>query len=320
MTDLETPRIPYLSDDRLLARQRHLVAEIGARRSRRHKRGIAFGGAGLTVSAVTAVLVVLLGAGTPSAFAAWTPSPTTPAPGQTAAAEAACETGAATPPPGGPATPTNVSLTDVRGPFTLLLFGTNTATQGALMCLSGPDGTHFSISSGSQPSLPGPDQITLARLQGESADGHVYTIAEGSTGSGVSAATLVLTDRSHVVTTIGNGLFLAWWPGGATVTSAILTARSRTVTQAIHSPAVDSPTQGAQITPRNYPNAVAFAQCMRTHGVPNFPNPTTSTDGEMTFGNMAGLNLDSPPFQDAGRTCEPLLTGSNGRLSGAGGP
>jgi hypothetical protein len=307
MNDLEAPRVPYLSEDRLLARQQHLVQEIGARRRRRQKRGLAAGGVGLTASGVTAALVILLGVGTPPAFAAWTPSPTAPAPGQAAAAEGACKVGAATPPPGAPATPTNVTLADTRGPFTLLLFGANTASTGALMCLSGPDGVHFSISSGNQPALPGSDQITLDRLQGESADGHPYTIAEGSTGSGVSAATLVLNDGSKVVTTVGNGLFLAWWPGSATVTSATLTTTSGPASQAIQSPPVDTPAGGSGGTSTNLPNVVAFAQCMRTHGEPNFPDPKPSNGGGAIFGNLAGLDVNSPQFQNAGRACEPLL-------------
>ena len=307
MNDLEAPRVPYLTDDRLLARQDHLVREIGARRRRHQRRGLAFGGARLTASAVAAALVILVGGGTPSAFAAWTPSPTTPAPGEAAAADAACKAGAATPPPGAPATPTNVTLADTRGPFTLLLFGANTASGGALMCLSGPDGVHFSISSGNQPALPGSDQITLDRLQGESADGHGYTIAEGSTGAGVSAATLALSDGSRVVSTVGNGLFLAWWPGAATVTSATLTTSSGTSTQAIQSPAVDSPAGSSSGTSANFPNAVAFAHCMRAHGEPSFPDPTTSSNGADIFGNLAGLNVNTPQFQSAGGTCQPLL-------------
>jgi hypothetical protein len=239
MNDLEAPPIPYLTDARLLTRERHLVQEITARR-RHQRRGVALGGAGLVASAVTTALVVLVGAGTPSAFAAWTASPTTPAPGQVAAAEAACSARPTNPPPGAPALPTDVTLADTRGPFTLLLFGTNTGTQGALMCMSGPDGTQFSIAGGTQPALPGSGQITLDRLQAASANGQPYTVAEGSAGSGVSAATLALNDGSHVVTTIGNGLFLAWWPGSATVTSATLTTASGATTQTINSPTVDT--------------------------------------------------------------------------------
>lgn len=241
MNDLEAPRIPYLSEDRLRTRERHLVSEITTFRRRRQRRVFALGGVGLVASGFAAALaVVLVGVGTPSAFAAWTATPTTPTPGQVAAAETTCKAGAVTPPAGTPVVPTNVSLTDTRGPFTLVLFGANTATQGALICLSGPDGTQFSISSGSQPVPPGVDQITLNRLQGESANGQSYVIAEGSAGSEVSGTTLTLSDGSHVTASVGNGLFLAWWPGNATVTSAAVTTASGTTTQAISPLAIDT--------------------------------------------------------------------------------
>jgi len=116
-----------------------------------------------------------------------------------------------------------VSLVDTRGPFTLVLFGANTSTKGTLMCVSGPSinssaqaNSQMSESIGNQPVLPKAGQIGVDRLQAESANnGQAYTIAEGSVGSGVTAATLVLSDGSDVVTTTGNGLFLAWWPGSA---------------------------------------------------------------------------------------------------------
>ena len=244
MHDLEVPPIPYLSDARVLARQEHLVAELAVRRRHRQRRRFALGGVGLAASGVATALV-LFGAGTSPAFAAWTASPTTPASGQVAAAEAACGARPTNPPPGAPTLPSTLSLTDTRGPFTLLLFGANTTSQGALMCMSGPDGTQFSIASGGQPALPGPVQVTLDRLQGASANGENYTIAEGSTGSAVSAATLVLTDGTRVATTVGNGLFLAWWPGSATVTSATLTTPSGTTTQTINSPPIDTGGSGA---------------------------------------------------------------------------
>lgn len=241
MSDLEAPPVPYLSDARLRARERHLVSEITTFRRRRQRRGFALGGAGLAASGVGAALAALLvGAGAPSAFAAWTATPSTPAPGQVSAAEATCKAGAATPPAGAPAVPTNVSLTDTRGPFTLVLFGANTSTQGALMCLSGPDGTQFSISSGSQPVPAVAGQITVNRLQGASANGQRYVIAEGSLGSAVSGVTLALTDGKHVTASVGNGLFLTWWPGNTTVTSATLTTATGTMTQPITPPAIDT--------------------------------------------------------------------------------
>ncbi len=89
---------------------------------------------------------------------------------------------------------------------------------------------------GSPPAVPEAGQIAVDRLQADSADGQAYTIAEGSVGSGVTAATLVLSDGSDVVTTTGNGLFLAWWPGSAVVTSATLTTAAGITTQPISVP------------------------------------------------------------------------------------
>jgi len=188
-------------------------------------------------------LLVLTGSGTANAFAAWTAAPTTPAPSQVASAEATCEAAAATPPPdktAGLATgATQVSLVDTRGPFTLVLFGANTSTT--LMCVNGPSinssaqANSQMRSIGSQPVLPEAGQIAVDRLQAESANGQAYTVAEGSVGSGVMAATLVLSDGSDVVTTTGNGLLLAWWPGSAVVTSATVTTATGMTTQPISS-------------------------------------------------------------------------------------
>jgi hypothetical protein len=239
MNVLETPLVPSLSDFRLSIRQELLVQEIAGRRRNRRRGGLALGGSALVATGVTTALLVLAGPGTANAFAAWTAAPTTPAPGQVSSAEATCEAAAATPPPdktAGLATgATQVSLVDTRGPFTLVLFGTNPSTT--LMCVSGPSITQANsqmTAIGGQPVLPEAGQIVVDRLQAESAnDGQAYTIAEGSVGPGVTAATLVLSDGSDIVTSTGNGLFLAWWPGSAVVTSATVTTATGTTAQPI---------------------------------------------------------------------------------------
>jgi hypothetical protein len=239
MNVLDTPLVPSLSDFRLSTRQEHLVQEIAGRRRNRRRGSLALGGGALVARGVTTALLVLAGPGTANAFAAWTAAPTTPAPGQVSSAEATCEAGAATPPPdktaGLPTGATQVSLVDTRGPFTLVLFGANPSTT--LMCVSGPSITQANsqmTAIGGQPELPEAGQIAVDRLQAESAnDGQGYTIAEGSVGPGVTAATLVLSDGSDIVTTTGNGLFLAWWPGSAVVTSTTVTTASGTATQPI---------------------------------------------------------------------------------------
>jgi len=59
---------------------------------------------------------------------------------------------------------------------------------------------------------------------------------------------------------------------------------------------------------------VKYAQCMRAHGVPNFPDPQLTTGGigvpgGFTF-EVAGRNLDqkSPQYQAAARACQSLAT------------
>jgi hypothetical protein len=70
-------------------------------------------------------------------------------------------------------------------------------------------------------------------------------------------------------------------------------------------------------TPRTPPTAaenaaaVKFAQCMRTHGVPSFPDPTTSTGvisrglflHGMVFSIGSGINPQSPAFTQAAGAC-----------------
>jgi RNA polymerase sigma factor (sigma-70 family) len=255
MNYLQAPPVPNLDDLRLSTRQAHLVREITVHRRHRRRGGLAVGGGALVAGGVATVVLVLGGPGTANAFAAWTSSPTTPAPGQVSSAEATCEAGATAPPPGLPTGTTQVSLVDTRGPFTLVLFGANTSTKGTLMCVSGPSinssaqaNSQMSESIGNQPVLPKAGQIGVDRLQAESANnGQAYTIAEGSVGSGVTAATLVLSDGSDVVTTTGNGLFLAWWPGSAVVTSATVTTATGTTTQPISSPTLDTGGSGNSV-------------------------------------------------------------------------
>jgi hypothetical protein len=49
---------------------------------------------------------------------------------------------------------------------------------------------------------------------------------------------------------------------------------------------------------------LAFAQCMRSHGVPNYPDPNVSLGAEFA---QLGINPNSPHFQAALRTCDRLV-------------
>jgi hypothetical protein len=58
--------------------------------------------------------------------------------------------------------------------------------------------------------------------------------------------------------------------------------------------------------------ALAFAQCMRTHGVPNFPDPTIGAGGIYSFSLPPGLDLRSAQSQAAQHACRSMLSGGGG--------
>jgi hypothetical protein len=51
--------------------------------------------------------------------------------------------------------------------------------------------------------------------------------------------------------------------------------------------------------------AIAHAQCMRTHGLPNYPDPTFSGNGMTQRSGGPGMNPRSPAFQQAQKACTP---------------
>ena len=52
------------------------------------------------------------------------------------------------------------------------------------------------------------------------------------------------------------------------------------------------------------PADLAYAACMRSHGIENFPNPSAS--GVAAILPTAGIDPNSPQFRSAGRTCQAI--------------
>lgn len=80
------------------------------------------------------------------------------------------------------------------------------------------------------------------------------------------------------------------------------------------------PISGAQLA-KLQKGALKMAECMRSHGVPNFPDPTVSTGpGGRGVGirlgvkgaGGSGIDPQSPAFQAAQKTCMPLIGGPKG--------
>ncbi len=65
--------------------------------------------------------------------------------------------------------------------------------------------------------------------------------------------------------------------------------------------------QGQQREEQELPTLVKFAQCVRGHGVPNFPDPALSGQGAPASGKGPAINPSSPGFEAAVRACRHLL-------------
>lgn len=58
-------------------------------------------------------------------------------------------------------------------------------------------------------------------------------------------------------------------------------------------------------TDRAFQQLLRFAKCMRSHGVPNFPDPTRPAGGGVML-LIPGVNQSSPAFKSAQRDCSRL--------------
>lgn len=56
--------------------------------------------------------------------------------------------------------------------------------------------------------------------------------------------------------------------------------------------------------------ALKFSACMRSHGEPNFPDPTFTNDGiALKIDARSGIDPSSPQFQNAQQACQKDLPG-----------
>jgi len=112
-----------------------------------------------------------------------------------------------------------------------------------------------------------------------------------------------------------------WWPAAAAVVWVAATAcSSGSASPTVASVATTSTTAGKTATtaaPARDSLAAyqAFAQCMRSHGVANFPDPVTTPGGSYGF-RTQGVDPKSAAFQSAGDACRsqaPEGWGDNGK-------
>jgi len=99
--------------------------------------------------------------------------------------------------------------------------------------------------------------------------------------------------------------------GSSNPTSNVSKAVAGTALKACRSLAPPSIAQGPS-GPRGggsvTPNQLKFAQCMRSHGEPKFPDP--ASNGSITL--PKGMNPESPQFQTAEKACQSLMPSNPG--------
>jgi hypothetical protein len=71
-----------------------------------------------------------------------------------------------------------------------------------------------------------------------------------------------------------------------------------------------APPQNPQQQAQNLAQALKFAQCMRAHGVPNFPDPSEQGNGgPIMIKPGSGVDPNSPQYQKAMQACRSDLPG-----------
>jgi hypothetical protein len=196
---------------------------LGPVPERKSRRPLLVGVSGVAVASFAGVIAAVLSlvGQTSSAFAGWSPQPTTATPAQVAAAEAYCAKNE--PDAGLP-----LQLTDTRGPFTILVYSDGGSND---FCTAGPSFRNVSAWSTSPPVRPPAGKLFLWDDHTSIDGGQPYGLMIARAGDGVSGANLTLDDGSKVTATVENGWAVAWWPGEAHLAAAELTTPSGTKTQ-----------------------------------------------------------------------------------------
>jgi hypothetical protein len=103
----------------------------------------------------------------------------------------------------------------------------------------------------------------------------------------------------RVATTVASGLLLLATGCGAAAGSHVAQLGSSATTRA--------PNGTAPTTTDKYAASLAYSRCMRSHGVPNFPDPRQVGGRIEISGSPTGMNPQSRRFASARENCRHLL-------------
>ena len=116
-----------------------------------------------------------------------------------------------------------------------------------------------------------------------------YTVVEGQVANGVTGVTLLRSDGQTVQATTAKGLFIAWWPGDQTTSSAQVTTAGGVSTQSLDLHSAGPPAGGPSTsTPAGGPCTAGPA--------------TAPPSGACSGGSGGGATSSGPPPSPATTT------------------
>lgn len=111
------------------------------------------------------------------------------------------------------------------------------------------------------------------------------------------------------VALVAAGALIAGCGGGGPTTGGVASLGSHASKTSTTSSTAAGSTGGGESSPDS--QAVAYSACMRSHGVPNFPDPKVSTNGnevKVAIGINPSIS-GNPQFKSAQQACSKLLPG-----------
>jgi hypothetical protein len=107
----------------------------------------------------------------------------------------------------------------------------------------------------------------------------------------------------------------AWPPAARTAAVTIAAAALALLAACTGSPSSATGSSGSPTAAgsSSSPSAVAYSSCMRSHGVPNFPDP--ASNGQVPKADTQALGVSSSQLQTAQTACQHLYPANGGSLA-----
>jgi hypothetical protein len=168
-------------------------------------------------------------------------------------------------------------------------------------------GSSLAAGCGSAPSTPGVANVGTSSAAGSSSSG---AGTKGSRGAQFSSCMRAHGVHNFPDPSSSGGLTIG--PGmGIDLDSATFKAAEKACRGLLQIKA-PSPAEQAKMQAQ----ALRFSACMRSHGVPSFPDPDFSQGGvRLKLDAKSGLDPSSPQFKAAQNACKRLLPGKGGQVT-----